>query len=207
LKLRLLSAAFVAVLLGGIAANAQFHPSTSIETTKVAVASLSDAAAAEQASAAGMVIERDRQAQEQAAAAQRAETARLQAIAAAKAEKTRLALAAAQARKASRGVSRPRGGGGTPAPAVAVQASGDLIDRLAGCESGGNPRSVSAPYNRKGDRFYGAFQFMLSTWHSFRPGNPTDYSYAEQKKVIQDHFPVSSWRSQFPTCARRLGVA
>lgn len=86
------------------------------------------------------------------------------------------------------------------APKPAVQA-GDLIDRLAMCESGMNPRTNT------GNGFYGAFQFMLSTWRKFRPGNPIDYSYAEQKAVIQQYFPVSSWRSQFPACARRLGVA
>lgn len=76
-----------------------------------------------------------------------------------------------------------------------------LVDRLAMCESGMNPRTNT------GNGFYGAFQFMLRTWQRFRPGNPIDYSYAEQKAVIMQYFPVSSWRTQFPACSRKLGVA
>jgi resuscitation-promoting factor RpfB len=80
------------------------------------------------------------------------------------------------------------------------QASGDLLDRLAMCESGMDPR------RNTGNGFYGAFQWMLSTWHGMgMSGNPIDYSYAEQKAVAA-RIPVSSWHRQFPTCSRRLGV-
>lgn len=88
-------------------------------------------------------------------------------------------------------------------PVAAISgAPSDLVDRLAMCESGMRPDAVS-----RSGKFFGAFQFMLSTWQKFRSGNPINYSYAEQKAVIMQFFPVSSWRSQFPACARKLGVA
>lgn len=101
--------------------------------------------------------------------------------------------------------SRSRAAGRVATPPVArpapIQVSGDIYDALARCESGMNPRTNT------GNGFYGAFQFMLSTWHRFRPGNPIDYSYAEQRAVVVQFFPISSWRTQFPHCARKLGVA
>lgn len=125
-----------------------------------------------------------------------AEAAALAAQKAAEAEKQRLAQVAAAKARASR----------QKAVRSPVQAfSGDLsalVDRLAMCESGMRADAVS-----RNGKFFGAFQFMLSTWRKFRPGNPTSYSYAEQKAVIMQFFPVSSWRSQFPTCSRKLGVA
>lgn len=115
--------------------------------------------------------------------------------AARQAEVARQAQVRAQAARASRArATRP------PVQSYSGDLS-NLVDRLAMCESGMNPRANT------GNGFYGAFQFMLSTWRRFRPGNPIDYSYAEQKAVIMQYFPISSWRSQFPTCARRLGVA
>lgn len=88
------------------------------------------------------------------------------------------------------------------APRPQVAASGDLLDRLAGCESGRNPRAVGG-----GGRYWGAFQFLLSTWRSLGgTGNPIDHSY-EYQKSIAAKIPVSAWGRQFPVCARRLGVA
>jgi resuscitation-promoting factor RpfB len=47
---------------------------------------------------------------------------------------------------------------------------------LARCESGGNPRAVGG-----GGRYFGLYQFMLSTWRSVGGrGNPIDASSAEQ---------------------------
>lgn len=89
-----------------------------------------------------------------------------------------------------------------PQPAgVAPTYSGDIYDRLAMCESGMNAAANT------GNGFYGAFQFMLSTWHGIgMSGNPIDYSYAEQKAAVQRSIPVSSWHRQFPVCSRRIGV-
>ncbi len=80
-----------------------------------------------------------------------------------------------------------------------VAASGDHFDALAQCESGGDPTTNT------GNGFYGAFQFTLSTWHSIgRTGNPTDYSYGEQKAAAIDLQARSGW-GQWPACSRRLG--
>ncbi|MBA3654561.1 MAG: transglycosylase family protein [Actinobacteria bacterium] len=77
----------------------------------------------------------------------------------------------------------------------------DLLDRLADCESGRNPRAVGGR-----GRFFGAFQFLPSTWRSLgMAGNPVDYDYATQKAVAA-RIPVSAWSRQFPACSRRLGV-
>lgn len=94
-----------------------------------------------------------------------------------------------------------------PRPTPAITAvSGDylsgLLDRLAQCESGGNPRAVS-----RNGLYYGAFQFLLSTWRNLGgSGNPIEHDYATQK-AIASKIPVSAWRTQFPACARKLGVA
>lgn len=86
-----------------------------------------------------------------------------------------------------------------PAPAPAA---GDLLDALATCESGRNPRAVS-----RNGKYFGAFQFLLSTWRQLGgTGNPVDQSYEEQKAMAAK-IPVSAWGGQFPHCARRLGVA
>lgn len=79
--------------------------------------------------------------------------------------------------------------------------TGDIFDRLANCESGGNPRAVGGR-----GRFYGAFQFMLSTWHSIgETGNPIDYTYEHQKAAAIRLQKRSGW-GQWPVCSRRLGV-
>lgn len=95
-------------------------------------------------------------------------------------------------------------GSALPAPV------GDLLDRLAHCESQNNPKAVGG----KG-AFYGAFQFMPRTWWALTRGTPwkreyfgavaaeiTDKSYAEQKAVAA-RIPVSAWGRQFPVCGPR----
>lgn len=107
-------------------------------------------------------------------------------------------IAAENARKAA---AKPKPSRGVPRTPQVVQAVGDLLDRLASCESGMNPRA----YNPKGP-FYGAFQFLMSTWRNLGgTGDPRDHSYAEQK-AIAAKIPVSSWHNQFPHCSRRIGV-
>lgn len=71
-------------------------------------------------------------------------------------------------------------------------------DRLARCESGGNPRAVGG-----GGRFFGAFQFTLSSWQAVgMSGNPIDYSYADQMAAAQRLQARSGWQN-WPVCARR----
>lgn len=91
----------------------------------------------------------------------------------------------------------PRGG----TASLSGSSAGDLYDRLAMCES-----HMNATANT-GNGFYGAFQFMLSTWHSLgETGNPVDYSYAYQKAVVVRSIPISSWHRQFPACSRQIGA-
>ena len=55
----------------------------------------------------------------------------------------------------------------------AVVVDGDVWTRLARCESGGNPKAVS-----RNGRYFGAFQFMLSSWRGVgMTGNPVDHDY------------------------------
>lgn len=82
---------------------------------------------------------------------------------------------------------------------AAPPASGDIWYQLALCESGANPNTNT------GNGFYGAFQFMASTWNNFRPGLPTDYSYAEQLAVAKQLQAQSGW-GQWPHCAASLGL-
>lgn len=86
-------------------------------------------------------------------------------------------------------------------PGRAVAPQGDIFDALARCESGGNPRAVGG-----GGRYFGAFQFMLSTWRSLGySGNPVDHDYATQKTAAQRLVARSGW-GQFPVCSRRIGA-
>lgn len=72
---------------------------------------------------------------------------------------------------------------------------------LANCESNGNGRAVS-----DGGRYFGAFQFSLATWHSLGyAGSPAEHSYAEQVDAAKRLQQRSGW-SQWPACARHLGL-
>lgn len=77
---------------------------------------------------------------------------------------------------------------------------------LAECESGGNPRSVSKPYNSAGDRYWGLYQFTLTSWRGVGgTGLPIDASPAEQTmraRMLQRRQGWGAW----PGCARRLGL-
>lgn len=91
------------------------------------------------------------------------------------------------------------GGGGGPTPPIDDGGDGlslyEKLDRIAICESGGNPRAVSADR-----RFFGAFQFLLSTWHGIgRPGNPIDHSYEYQREAAADLARAAGFDS-WPTC-------
>ena len=72
----------------------------------------------------------------------------------------------------------------------------DRFDRLALCESGGEPAAVSP-----GGRYRGAFQFSLPTWHSAGgAGDPVDATYAEQKRVAMSWAKVVEPSTQWPVC-------
>lgn len=190
MKRALVAACLCAALVGGIVLIAPERPQTVVATG--AATSLDDlrrAGIEQHAAEAQFVVE---QTERDAAGAAYREQLEQQERAA------RIAQAQAEARKASRSAPKVR----VPqAPRPQVEVSGDLLDRLAMCESGMNPQKNT------GNGFYGAFQFMLSTWHGLgMSGNPVDHSYAVQKEVVRTKIPVSSWRQQFPGCSRKLGV-
>lgn len=110
------------------------------------------------------------------------------------AEAARLAQVQAQKARANRGAPRR-----APAPRYGGMPSIGQADELGWCESGRNPQRVSAS-----GKYFGAFQFALPTWHNFRSGNPTSYTYEQQREVVLSYFPLSSWPSQFPGCYRKL---
>ena len=90
--------------------------------------------------------------------------------------------------RASRSLSGPR-----------IIAGGDVWGALANCESHGNPSAVGG-----GGRYFGAFQFSLTTWHSLGyGGSPVDYPYATQLEAAQRLVARSGW-GQFPVCGRRF---
>jgi hypothetical protein len=70
----------------------------------------------------------------------------------------------------------------------------ERFDRLAQCESDGDPRAVNGPYR-------GAFQFLLTTWHDAGgAGDPVDASYGEQQRVAMAWARVVDPASQWPVC-------
>lgn len=77
------------------------------------------------------------------------------------------------------------------------------IQALGMCESG-----MTATRN-SGNGFYGAFQFMPSTWQSVAPapyssGMPHEAPLAAQKQAVQNLLSRSSIFSQFPGCAKQM---
>lgn len=89
---------------------------------------------------------------------------------------------------------RPAASGGT------VSLDG-VWDRLAKCESGGNPRAVSSS-----GTYHGLFQFSVATWRSVGgSGLPSEASPAEQLQRAQALQARSGW-GQWPACARKLGL-
>lgn len=87
------------------------------------------------------------------------------------------------------------------APRRPVAPSGDIWARLAACESSGNPTAVGG-----GGRYFGAFQFTLGSWQrTGHTGNPIDYPYEVQLEAAKTLQAMSGW-SQWPVCAKRLGL-
>ncbi len=87
----------------------------------------------------------------------------------------------------------------TQAPVVAV-ASGDVWDRLAQCEAGGNW------HINTGNGYYGGLQFTLGSWRGVGgSGYPHQASREEQiarGKMLQARQGWGAW----PACTRKLGI-
>jgi resuscitation-promoting factor RpfB len=94
--------------------------------------------------------------------------------------------------------SRPKTKVRPKAPKIAL--TGDLLDRLAHCESGADPQKNT------GNGYLGAFQFLPATARALGLGSdPTVHSYETQKAAVA-MIPLSAWPKQFPGCSRKLGV-
>jgi hypothetical protein len=109
-----------------------------------------------------------------------------------------------------------------PAPALAVSATpsttttivrpkppvrslaataGGVWASLRQCESGGNYQENT------GNGFYGAYQFVWSTWSSMGyPGRPDQEPPAMQDQAAQRLQARSGW-GQWPACSRKLGLS
>ena len=60
-----------------------------------------------------------------------------------------------------------------------------------------------------GNGFYGAFQFVPSTWHKVAPapyntGMPHEAPLDAQKQAVQNLLSKSSIETQFPGCAKKM---
>lgn len=87
-----------------------------------------------------------------------------------------------------------------PPPPAPYNPPGDVWWQLALCESGGNP-AIST-----GNGYYGAFQFLPSTWWSVGgTGYPHEHSYETQLHFAQVLQARSGW-GQWPGCAHKLGL-
>jgi hypothetical protein len=126
---------------------------------------------------------------------------RARALRAARAQLTRLeAREAARARQRARATAPGGTTAGTPRggrwPAVPGGPSRAVLERIAWCESRGNPRSIGG-----GGQFRGKYQFMQSTWEAMGgSGDPAAASEAEQDYRAALLF-VKWGPGQWPVCA------
>jgi hypothetical protein len=141
------------------------------------------------------------EAAERRAAAVALRDGRARALRAARAQLARLeAREPARARQRARATApggttagTPRGG---PWPAVPGGPSRAVLERIAWCESRGNPRSIGG-----GGKFRGKYQFMQSTWEAMGgSGDPAAASEAEQDYRAARLF-VKWGPGQWPVCA------
>lgn len=85
------------------------------------------------------------------------------------------------------------------APASAV-ANGDVWDKLAQCESGGNWHSNT------GNGYSGGLQFSQGTWNANGgSGNPADAS-REQQIAVAERIRAARGFSAWPACSAKLGL-
>jgi hypothetical protein len=81
-----------------------------------------------------------------------------------------------------------------------VTVSGDVWDRLAQCESGGN-WSINS-----GNGYYGGLQFSLSSWHAVGgTGYPHQASRETQIEMGERLLARQGWGA-WPACARKIGL-
>jgi len=87
---------------------------------------------------------------------------------------------------------------GLTARTASARDAASVLERIASCESGGDPRAVSA--NR---RYFGKYQFTRATWRSVGGrGNPARASEAEQDRralILYRRAGTAPW----PVCGRR----
>jgi peptidoglycan hydrolase-like protein with peptidoglycan-binding domain len=82
-------------------------------------------------------------------------------------------------------------GGGAKA-----ESTSDVLERIAQCESGGNPRAVSA-----NGKYFGKYQFSKPTWRSVGgSGNPAKAPEAEQDRRARKLYRRAG-TSPWPNCA------
>jgi hypothetical protein len=92
----------------------------------------------------------------------------------------------------------------TPSTAWADAADGNVWDRLARCESGGNWGANT------GNGFYGGLQFWPSTWAAFggRAYAPrADLATRKQQIAIGRRVLASQGWKAWPACSRKLGLS
>ncbi|MEO2140094.1 MAG: transglycosylase family protein, partial [Thermoleophilia bacterium] len=141
------------------------------------------------------------QAAERRAAAVALRDGRARALRAARTQLRRLeAREAARARQRARATQPGGTTAGTPRggrwPAVPGGPSRAVLERIAWCESRGNPRSIGG-----GGQFRGKYQFMQSTWEAMGgSGDPAAASEAEQDYRAALLF-VKWGPGQWPVCA------
>lgn len=78
----------------------------------------------------------------------------------------------------------------------AASAGDAMLERIAACESGGDPTAVSAD-----GRYHGKYQFSLQTWKEMGgDGNPAQASEAEQDRIAAKLLRLSG-TTPWPNCA------
>lgn len=83
---------------------------------------------------------------------------------------------------------------------VASSTGGNVWDRLAQCESGGN-WSINT-----GNGYYGGLQFNLQTWHAYGgTGYPNEHS-RETQIAVAERLRSARGFQPWPACARKLGL-
>lgn len=109
--------------------------------------------------------------------------------------------APAKAAPAKRSTAASSGGSSSASSTGGAAPTSGVWARLAQCESGGNPRAVSAS-----GTYHGLYQFSVATWRSVGgSGLPSQASPAEQTKRAQILQQRAGW-GQWPACSAKLGL-
>ena len=80
--------------------------------------------------------------------------------------------------------------------------SGDVWDRLAQCEAGGN-------WSHSGGTFHGGLQFHPDTWNRHKPSGYPQYAYQasrSQQIAVAERVLASQGWAAWPACSSRLGL-